>query len=103
MRPAARTFGPTISPGPCSESHLRKSKPSPADCAIEERDVAAVGGAEDDLAGAGADRGDRRVVVEPRAPRVVAQLGDLLAVCRGATIPSRRPLVFPLVQSRVSS
>ena len=52
---------------------------------IGQRNIAAVGGAIDDLAGAGTDVGDRRVVVEPRAPRIVAQGGDLFAACRGAT------------------
>ena len=96
---AARPRGPwgrPSRPAPCSASHLRKSKPSAGESQIGQRDVAAIGRAENDLAGAGANVGDRRVIVEPRSPRIVAELGDLLAACRGATTSQSPAAAFRL-------
>ncbi len=67
---------------------------------LEERDFAAVGGAEVDLA-VGADGGDRRVVVEPRSPGVVAELGDFLQLLAAGRFPVGGRWRFRLFRSRV--
>ena len=102
MRPAARTCGPVISPGPCSASHLRKSKSAPA--AVE------IG--QPRLRGRPAcDTRFRQPAHEcPRSAhdhRTASPTGrgptrQSAAICRGATIPNpRRWAGWPVVSVTV--
>ena len=51
-----------------------------------------------------ANVGDRRVIVEPRAPRIATHLGDPFAAFRGAMIPNRpRSGWWQAVRSRLNS
>ena len=73
--------------GALLRSHLRKSKSAPAVGKIGQRYRPAILCFERDLAGAVANIGDGSMVIEPRAPRIVAELRDALQLFAARLLP----------------
>ena len=104
MRPGRPHLRPVHLAGALLAEPLAEVEVGAGRLQIRQRHVAAILQAVRNLAGPRADRADRRVVVEPRAPRIVAQLGDASQLFATGRFPiGAARLRGPVGQSRWSS